>query len=297
MGGAFVAVADDASAAYWNPAGFAAGSLFSLVLDRTASRLKPSGTPDAGSESGGLVALGAPPLGLSYYRLRSTVLTTIPTLGGAANIATPGAVRLDTLKTSHTGVTLVQSIARGVAIGATIKVIRGSAASAIEIDGDHAALLNTAVDLPGRTSTKVDADVGVMASASRIKAGLTLRNISEPAFRTDGESPSLKLTRQARAGLALMPISGWIVAADMDLTSTARPLGQVRDFAAGAEGKVARKAYVRGGVRVNTAGDRAPALSAGASYAATASLLIDAQVTGGSERTSRGWGVAARFGY
>ena len=33
MGGAFVGVADDASAIYWNPAGLAAGSYFSLVLD------------------------------------------------------------------------------------------------------------------------------------------------------------------------------------------------------------------------------------------------------------------------
>ena len=33
MGGAFTAVADDGSAAFWNPAGFASGSFFSLVVD------------------------------------------------------------------------------------------------------------------------------------------------------------------------------------------------------------------------------------------------------------------------
>ena len=36
MGGAFTAVADDASASYWNPAGLASGNLFSLVIDRSA---------------------------------------------------------------------------------------------------------------------------------------------------------------------------------------------------------------------------------------------------------------------
>src|SRR6478752_7760256 len=72
MGGAFVAVADDASAAYWNPAGFAAGSFFSLVLDRTTARLDPNGQERAGSQSAALFAIGAPALGISYYRLRAT---------------------------------------------------------------------------------------------------------------------------------------------------------------------------------------------------------------------------------
>jgi hypothetical protein len=50
-------------------------------------------------------------------------------------------------------------------------------------------------------------------------------------------------------------------------------------------------------VRVNTAGAHTPSISAGASYAATASLLLEAQITGGSDQADRGWGVAARFGY
>ena len=41
MAGAFVAVADDASAAYWNPAGFAAGSFFSLVIDGSTAKSTP----------------------------------------------------------------------------------------------------------------------------------------------------------------------------------------------------------------------------------------------------------------
>src|SRR4051812_19973665 len=81
MGGAFVAVADDASAAYWNPAGFAAGSYFSLVLDRNFAEVKPSTGP-AANQSGLLIALGMPALGLSYYGLRST------TVGPAVRTAT-----------------------------------------------------------------------------------------------------------------------------------------------------------------------------------------------------------------
>jgi hypothetical protein len=296
MGGAFVAVADDASAAYWNPAGFAAGSFFSLVIDRTSAKVNPSDGPGGSGRTGLLIALGAPPLGLSYYRLRTTMLAPLPTLA-AGNLTTPGIVRVDTLSTHHTGVTLVQSVASGVAVGATLKVVRGTASSSVQPDGNRGALLDGASDPVGKKSTRFDADLGVMASLGRIKAGLTIRNLTEPDFRTDGESPSLKLRRQARAGVAATPLPGWIVAADLDLTRTAGPLGDIRDFAAGAEGRVHRKAFVRGGLRVNTIGARTPAVSAGASYAATASLLLDAEVTAGSDRSSRGWGVAARFGY
>ena len=34
MGGAFVAVADDATATWWNPAGLATGAYFSTVIER-----------------------------------------------------------------------------------------------------------------------------------------------------------------------------------------------------------------------------------------------------------------------
>ena len=44
MGGAFVGVADDATAIYWNPAGLAAGSYFSLALDRTGGEAVPDGS-------------------------------------------------------------------------------------------------------------------------------------------------------------------------------------------------------------------------------------------------------------
>ncbi len=38
MGGAFVAVADDASAVYWNPAGIATGSTFDFQISRVDAK-------------------------------------------------------------------------------------------------------------------------------------------------------------------------------------------------------------------------------------------------------------------
>src|SRR5688500_16629352 len=66
MAGAFVGVADDASAVYWNPAGLAGGAYFSLVLDASGGRAVPEDEAEATSRSGWLLALTTPALGLSY---------------------------------------------------------------------------------------------------------------------------------------------------------------------------------------------------------------------------------------
>lgn len=316
MGGAFVAVADDASAAYWNPAGFASGNYFTIVLDRTTGTSDPAAPEGGRKGSGFLFAMGMPALGLSYYQLRSTVLADLKvnTTAGLADLKVSttgsstgesgrsrkavgaGEVRLDTLVTHHTGATVVQSIARGVAVGATLKLVRGIAASDVVPDGSRAALLADAGELGGRASSRFDADIGVMASGSLFKVGLTIRNVTQPGFATRG-SERLTLPRQARAGIAVVLVEGWVVDTDLDLNETHRSTGDVRDFAAGTEGRVARKAFVRGGVRVNTSGPAQPAVAAGASYLVARSVLLDAQITRGSARADRGWGISARFVY
>ena len=98
MGGAFVAVADDASAVYWNPAGLATGDFFSILLERSHVGLPAA--PGGGSPAlrTGAVLAGAPPLGVGYYRLGST---------------------------HHVPVTLVQSIGEWVNVGAALKAVLG----------------------------------------------------------------------------------------------------------------------------------------------------------------------------
>ena len=46
MAGAFVAVADDATAVYWNPAGVGTGSIVSVVLDAGRFRLGQAPSQD-----------------------------------------------------------------------------------------------------------------------------------------------------------------------------------------------------------------------------------------------------------
>lgn len=291
MGGAFVAVADDASAAYWNPAGFASGSLFSFVLDRGNAELKPAGAGPAGDRSGFLVALGIPALGLSYYRLSSRQVAPARRLDTANSL-----LEADTLVTHHLGATVVQSIVPGLTVGATLKMVRGYASSVLGPVSERMALLTPPGDVATQETTHFDADLGVMGTVGKLKAGLTLRNAGEPSFGTAGGA-ALRLQRQARAGIAVTPLAGWIVAADSDLLQTEGLNGPSRRVAAGTEGRVYRRATVRGGFNLNTTGARARALSAGGSFAATNSLFLDIQVTRGSDPAQRGWGVAARFAY
>ncbi len=304
MSGAFVAVADDASAAYWNPGGFASGSFFSLVLDRTSAKAEPPDSSLGSSRSGWLLALGAPALGISYYRLQSTRLNpAFPTAEAAADRNVSGAddVRVRTLVSHHAGATLVQSILPGVAVGATLKLVRGIAAVDVRPPGDRDSLLDEGSALLGRASNKFDADLGVMATFGSLKAGLTVRNLTEPEFEAPG-GERLGLERQVRGGISVTLLDGWIVAADLDLLKTAGSAGfESRDFAVGTEARLARRFIVRGGTRLDTAGDgpggRRASASAGGSYAVTASFLVDAQVTAGSEWAPSGWGLAARFVY
>jgi hypothetical protein len=297
MGGAFVAVADDASAAYWNPAGFASGNFFSLLLDSTSSKSDPAEPDGARKERSFLFAMGMPALGLSYYQVRlDTVSTERGPKAVGARAEEPDEVRVQTLITHHTGATVLQSIGPGIAVGATLKVVRGIASSPVVPDGRRETLLDQASELRGKGSSRFDTDIGVMKAGSLFKAGLTIRNVTNPEFETP-EGDRVRLRRQARAGVAIVPLDGWVVDADLDLTSTPGVLGPVRDFAVGTEGRLGRNAFIRGGLRTNTRHSSETAVAAGASYMLVTSFLIDAQVTGGDARTNRGWGISARFVY
>jgi len=284
--GAFVAVADDASAVYWNPGGLASGAYFSLVLDRTDAEAAPEGSLSGGSRSAWLLALSAPAVGLSYYRLRSS--TVIPRADAPA-----GPSRVESLVTHHAGATLVHSLSDYISVGATVKLVRGIA-HAQDAIGPADELLDDA-ELLGVASNRFDADFGVMATGRLVRAGLTIRNLTSPAFKTASQE-ELHLDRQARAGVSLVLTERWVAAMDLDLTRNRGPFGDVRTLAVGAEGRLSARAVARGGLLLNTADADgvSPAATVGGSYAAFGSLLIDAHVSTGSHTSFGGWGVAGR---
>jgi len=258
MSGAFTALADDASAVYWNPAGLATAGFFSLVVDRNSS--------DAGSAA--LVALGTPPLGVSYYR---TATAEVPN-------------GRNSLVAHHVGVTLLQSLADRLTVGATLKMVHG----VVRADGIE------------RATNRFDADLGVMAAGSLGRLGLTLHNATEPAFAVPAGG-SLRLPRRLRGGIAINAGSRTTVAADLDLTATdgadvGGPAGtRWRDAAVGVETHPRAKTWLRGGAHWNTAGEAAGVGSVGGSYAVYGATTADVQVSFGSDKGNRGWGVGLRF--
>lgn len=294
MAGAFVAVADDASAVYWNPGGLAMGAFFSLVMDRTSGEAAPEGDQRGRESSNWLLALSMPALGLSYYRLREAAVMPHPA-GENGGLVT--ASRVQALVTHHAGVTLVQSLLDRVAVGTTLKLVRGTAGRVDTPSGAARDLLDS-VGLRGADSTRFDMDVGILAVGNLARMGLTIRNLLEPSFETP-DGAELGLHRQVRGGFALSLTDGVLLATDLDFTRTPGPFGDVRNFALGTEARVLQRAFARAGIRINTAGDagRQPALCLGGSYAVFGSLLVDAQVTTGSEKALRGWGLSGRVAF
>jgi len=283
MGGAFVAVADDATAVYWNPAGLAKGSYFSVVIDRnTVSTDEQTLAPREGS--GLLMALGTPPLGLTYYQTSATRLLD----------ATPSTVRVGRLVTHQAGATLVQSIGGVVAVGATLKFVRGVASTVVAPAGSGLDVVDQVSD---RGSNAFDADVGVMVTHGAFKAGVTGRNLFEPRFDLVDGSGDIPLERRVRAGVSYELTPYLRVAADSDLTTADDGITPWRDAAVGAEAHAAAGAVVRGGIHWNTASDRidaAPVGSVGITFPVYRSVLADGQASFGSRNGDRGWGVGVR---
>jgi hypothetical protein len=261
MGGAFTAVADDATATWWNPAGLAGGAYFSAILEYA----HPEDRPGEGLRG---VSLGFPALGLSYYRLP---LSRIPP---TASIATGSGSREDERGLSVYGATVGQSIGKYLVVGSTVKLLRAG-------------------------ETKGGLDMGAMTVLGRARLGLMVRNVTEPEFGTGPEA--IKLRRHARAGAAVTSGSRGVigdvtVAVDADLVKTPTLQGDERRVAAGAEiWTLKRRVGLRGGASASTIGARRSALSAGASAVLRPRTFVDAELTGGgSDEGRRGWGVALR---
>lgn len=310
MGGAFVAVADDATAIYWNPAGLAAGSYFSLVLDGLKLEATPGDLPQGSHDSSFLVGLAIPALGIGYYRLESRVAVPVPapTLlpvdgqPSSRNLSVAADPRVDHLVTHHAGVTLVQSLWKGVAVGSTLKLVRGIAASTTLPAATAREALESDVEMLGRSSNHFDLDAGFMASGGPLKVGLTVRNILEPEFESADPDIALGLERQARAGLSYAISPNLVAAADFDLLRTHDAFGERRDIALGVEGRLGARVRLRSGFAVNTldvAGEGASrrAYSVGGSYAIKSAIFVDGHFTTGNDRAGEQWGLAARFVY
>ena len=281
MGGAFVAVADDSTATYWNPAGLSTLRIFDASVERTDFEWGTDTSRDpTWSTANTALTVALPVVGFSYTRHNIDVppVPTAELSPGRQDQQLEAVARV--FQVQHFGLTLVQSVADAVVVGSTLRLVRGG----VEEEAEN----------------RFDADIGVLATFGRLRLGLAVRNLTAPDFDA-GLAERWEFGRQARLGASLggEPARGqrpWAMALDVDLTRTTFPAGERRSLAAGAERWWAnRRIALRGGARVQTVGELRPAASGGASVAIRSGVLIETQATGGTDAADRGWSVAARL--
>jgi hypothetical protein len=260
MAGAFTAVADDATAGWWNPAGLAGGAFFNGTIEY--------GRPDRSTdETMKGVAAAYPALGISYYRLPVSQIRVV-----TSTVADAGS-RKDQGVLSLYGATVGQSLGEHLVIGSTLKLL-------------HA----------GETHT--DLDIGVMATFGPARIGATLRNVFEPSFGSGADAFTLQ--RHARAGFALTSgkrgvIGSATLGVDADLTREQTIRGEERFLAVGGEAWAGQRSLaIRGGLRRNMVGVGETLLTGGVSAAVRQSTFVDAYVSTGSDDVRHGWGAALR---
>jgi F plasmid transfer operon, TraF, protein len=173
MGGAFVAVADDATAIWWNAAGLATGGVFSMTIEYNSLDID-SLADELTGRSATAIMVGTPPLGLGYVRTKFDGPLLLPN----------NTVQHASLVTHQVGVTLLQTLLPGLTVGGTIKFVRGEASIGPE-------------QLLGRATNAVDVDAGGLFVSGPWRAGVTVRNIVEPEFDTIAGVP-LRTQRVAR---------------------------------------------------------------------------------------------------
>jgi hypothetical protein len=245
------------------------------------------------------IAVAFPAMGLSYYRLRLSEIQPLSTIPGATVVrqeGIPAEVRLATTVLSQFGATVAQSLGSHFVLGTTAKIVSAGKVTIVQPAGAASLDVADAIDPDGETHVGLDA--GGMAVFGPLRVGLMIRNLTEPQF--GGGAGGFTLNRQGRLGVAVSTgtrgvIGTATIAVDGDLTETMTVFGEERRIATGGEVWLSSKTFgVRGGVGVNTIGERRTALSAGASVALKKGMYADGELTGGTDQGRKGWGVGLR---
>jgi hypothetical protein len=288
MAGAFVAVADDASAFHWNPAGTLKSGVFGMTFGWDDLQFGDRNLPPAPGLAGGsnlLTSVAGSPLGVSYGYLK---------LAQVVGVREDGTAIVQALTVHHLGATYSQSLLPGLVIGATGKYLKGTPTIGESTAPTARDAFNEALGWSGSSSSKFDLDVGVLGSYGPVRAGVTFKNLLEPTFTGDN-GLAFQLRRLIRVGIAVLPTDGLTLAFDMDL-DTADPLvGLRRMMALGGEFSLGSSVALRGGLRWSRDGDWQPIWAAGASIRIYTGSWIDGYATY-SRENDRGFGIALRAG-
>ncbi len=288
MGGTFVAVADDATAVAWNPAGLATGRLAGMTIGWHQLQLgNQDEAPAAGArrQRTTLSSVGTLPLGVSLGTIDVSEIFT----------ASDGSLATRTFHANVWGVTLLQTVFPDVVVGGTVKLIRGGQAIAAVGAPTTADALASASDADIARHTTMDVDLSAMANAPKLRIGLLLKNLRSPQFSEDPDA-GRPLKRQGRLGVAFLPADGVTLAMDLDLNTVDLMGGLRRMCAVGGEAALGSRLSVRSGIRWSVRGAHDPIGSLGASVRLSRAIWIDGHYAGGKDNDAREIGIAMRAG-
>ncbi|NOT24584.1 MAG: conjugal transfer protein TraF [Acidobacteria bacterium] len=306
MGGAFVAVASDSSATWWNPAGLAAGPFVDVAWGKGVIETTP-GLP-AVRYRPSWVALATPPLGMSVYRFRITDIQRFTPIDASSDGRQDSGAGVfgRSLSVTQVGATVLRTVAQGIHVGATLKYVRGTVRTrGLGRESDPGELLDSGEELEGGSAeSRFDLDLGLLSVAGPFRIGALVRNVREPRFGSvalpGASSDQVRLPRQFRVGMAFSPDDSAVptVALDADLRPYDTPAGERQVVAVGAEQWFGTRRFgVRAGGRLNTRGARERTATIGGTVALRGGLFIDGHAAGGGASSEEGWGVAARVSF
>ena len=248
MGGAFTAVADDATAFYWNPAGIALGPIVSAGFFKGRDREAREGRRFEDRATG--LSVQYTFMGVAFTKLREEV---------SGDGAPPP------LELSDLAVSILQSLPLdNLVLGGNVHYLRASPS----VEG-------------AAKGSSWDVDLGlVYEHADRLRLGLMMRRLRRARFETP--SGELRLSRHFRAGVSLPLAHRILVAADVDLSTQTAGDDTWREASFGVEkGFSDGRAFLRAGLRADLGSELGarPSVSFGGGVRVW-SLLLEATYLG-----------------
>jgi len=263
MGGAFTAVANDTTAFYWNPAGFAFGPVVHAGVQWGESDMNRGDGSTFGDGAAGFS------VGLTF-------------MGVAGTFSKESSSRLEDdvlssrgLETFDLSVSILQSLPiDDLVIAGSVHYLKGESHELFESlaalspgDETPSAVRDRVLETEGEASSTASVDLGALYQPRDwLRLGLMWRGLFEPGFRLpSGEE--IVLPRHGRAGVAFFLPQATTVSFDCDLSSQGGEDDRFRELSLGVEKRFFDDALsLRAGLRAEAgseAGAR-PAFSAGA---------------------------------
>jgi hypothetical protein len=271
MGGAFTAVADDVTAFYWNPAGYAFGPAVHAGVQWGESEMEREGDATFLDGATGFA------IGLTFMGVAGTFSDE------ASSTVEGDALSSRGLESFDLSVSILQSLPLDdLVLAGSVHYLRGEAHELTEPlsslsarDLSASSVRDRVLAAGGLSSSTASLDLGALYQPRDwVRVGLLWRRLFEPAFLLpSGEE--LVLPRHGRAGAAFFLAHETTVSFDFDISSQGPVEDPFREISLGAEKVFFDDALaIRGGLRAEAGSDEGARLGFSAGVGLRVRFLV-----------------------